>query len=249
MQAILVTPNPHQRWVSLLRERGYHHIALIDRSQDDWKERYLEIAKCHPKTTVIDADAYPEAQDQFTEVDHQGERRVFRVERSLPPREENKVTRLIRRNQELSSAAGGWSYDTLESKHDFIQILFPLPTVGMANRDLVPTAEEKDLILKLDPLWTRRMLQNLSLMLDFYGLSLDEKTVSGYKIQNPQRFQTYLVKGGSGGHNYLRITRILQSLRWFGLTEYAALLLRALLQVAAKYSIPKSTVDFWRKAS
>ena len=54
----------------------------------------------------------------------------------------------------------------------------------------------------------------------------------------------------AGNHNFLRITRILSSLRLFGLTEEAEALLDVLEVLARKFPGPVSpeTLEFWRDA-
>ncbi|XP_019944049.1 opioid growth factor receptor-like protein 1 [Paralichthys olivaceus] len=117
-------------------------------------------------------------------------------------------------------------YDKLEHNHTYIQWLFPLREQGLnfyaheLNQDEIKefqsTREAK-----------RRFLAAYSLMLDFYGIKLLDKSGNVARAPNWQeRFQHL----NECQHNYLRITRILKSLGELGYEAFKAPLVRLFLE-------------------
>ncbi|XP_053292541.1 opioid growth factor receptor-like protein 1 [Pleuronectes platessa] len=117
-------------------------------------------------------------------------------------------------------------YDKLEHNHTYIQWLFPLREQGLnfyaheltqdEIKEFQSTREAK-----------RRFLAAYSLMLDFYGVKLLDK--SGNVARAPkwqERFQHL----NESQHNYLRITRILKSLGELGYEAFKAPLVRLFLE-------------------
>ena len=137
-----------------------------------------------------------------------------------------------------------WNF--FESKHDFIQIVFPTTQPGTANRELVPNAQE---IVELNNNkdFVQMMREAFRAMLSFYGLALIENKMI---ISNNDRFITYFVQGGSGKHNHLRITRILTSIRLFKQFDLYLALKELTQKVAQTYPNIISTVtqNFWNSA-
>ena len=79
------------------------------------------------------------------------------------------------------------------------------------------------------------MIRSLDLMLDFYGFRYayekgEVKIVRSSSFK--ERSQNWLQ---SSNHNFLRVTRILESLRLVGLTKYAVLFFNALSEVHEEY--------------
>uniref|UniRef100_A0A3Q3EPV4 Opioid growth factor receptor-like 1 n=1 Tax=Labrus bergylta TaxID=56723 RepID=A0A3Q3EPV4_9LABR len=115
-------------------------------------------------------------------------------------------------------------YDKLEHNHTYIQ-LFPLREQGLnfyaheltqdEIKEFQSTREAK-----------RRFLAAYSIMLDFYGIKLLDKSGSVARAPNWQeRFQHL-----NSQHNYLRVTRILKSLGELGYEAFKAPLVRLFLQ-------------------
>uniref|UniRef100_A0A3P8SDM9 Opioid growth factor receptor like 1 n=1 Tax=Amphiprion percula TaxID=161767 RepID=A0A3P8SDM9_AMPPE len=102
-------------------------------------------------------------------------------------------------------------YDKLEHNHTYIQCCWAVP-VGR----LLTAREAK-----------RRFLAAYSLMLDFYGIKLLDKSGNVARAPNwQQRFQHL----NESHHNYLRITRILKSLGELGYEAFKAPLVRLFLE-------------------
>ena len=139
---------------------------------------------------------------------------------------------------------------TMETSHDYIQWLFPLdvpsgvmPHAPLVGPDCQPEfAESPTRVATL-----RRALEH---MLDFYGLLL----VNG---DAPQvvKAPSFTARSANwlapGNHNFLRLTRILKSLRLLGAGELAAALLWCLEEIYTEHSviIGGTTFDYWRNAA
>ncbi|XP_061645920.1 opioid growth factor receptor-like protein 1 [Phyllopteryx taeniolatus] len=117
-------------------------------------------------------------------------------------------------------------YDKLEHNHTYIQWLFPLREQGLnfyaheltqdEIKEFQSTREAK-----------RRFLAAYSLMLDFYGIKLLDKSGNVARSSNWQERFHHL---NESQHNYLRITRILKSLGELGYEAFKAPLVRLFLE-------------------
>uniref|UniRef100_A0A672H9J2 Opioid growth factor receptor-like 1 n=1 Tax=Salarias fasciatus TaxID=181472 RepID=A0A672H9J2_SALFA len=113
-------------------------------------------------------------------------------------------------------------YDKLEHNHTYIQWLFPLREQGLNFYAHELTQDE----IKVRGA-KRRFLAAYSLMLDFYGIKLLDKSGNVARASNWQeRFQHL----NESHHNYLRITRILKSLGELGYEAFKAPLVRLFLE-------------------
>uniref|UniRef100_A0A8C5ED81 Opioid growth factor receptor-like 1 n=1 Tax=Gouania willdenowi TaxID=441366 RepID=A0A8C5ED81_GOUWI len=117
-------------------------------------------------------------------------------------------------------------YEKLEHNHTYIQWLFPLREQGLnfyaheltqdEIKEFQNTREAK-----------RRFLAAYSLMLDFYGVKLLDKSGGVARAPNwLERFQHL----NESHHNYLRITRILKSLGELGYEAFKAPLVHLFLE-------------------
>jgi hypothetical protein len=141
-----------------------------------------------------------------------------------------------------------WDQDRLEQIHDYIQVLFPLPEPSMfSSRAPILRAEEMREFRKNATL-RDNLLRSLHLMLDFYGLELQDDPIEIKKAARfPQRATNWL---SPGNHNMLRVTRILKCLRLCGLEEYARAFLAFLLKIHAECprEIGVETLAYWRES-
>ncbi|XP_027861793.1 opioid growth factor receptor-like protein 1 [Xiphophorus couchianus] len=117
-------------------------------------------------------------------------------------------------------------YDKLEHNHTYIQWLFPLREQGLNFYAHELTQEEiKEFQSTREA--KRRFLAAYSMMLDFYGIKLLDKSGNVARAPNWQeRFQHL----NESHHNYLRITRILKSLGELGYEAFKAPLVRLFLE-------------------
>lgn len=140
----------------------------------------------------------------------------------------------------------GWPDDRLESVHNFIQWLFPLPEPSPVN----PTAPLLDAAtiaeFRARPELQDRLRASFLRMLHFYGLEFRGGVVT--RAANfPERSQNWL---RPGNHNHLRITRILRCLRLSGLEQESAaffVCLRAIYEELP--GISAETFRFWTGAA
>ena len=115
----------------------------------------------------------------------------------------------------------GWDHDHLEYIHDYIQWLFPLTERSNVSPDAPVLDEAQIEAFRTDGKLKAKLIKSFKLMLSFYGLQCDDTgaTIEVFKSEKyPERKRIWL---NHGNHNYLRITRILTSLRILGLEEYA----------------------------
>ncbi|KAM6923221.1 opioid growth factor receptor-like protein 1 [Lycodopsis pacificus] len=117
-------------------------------------------------------------------------------------------------------------YDKLEHNHTYIQWLFPLREQGLNFYAHELTQEEiKEFQSTREA--KRRFLVAYSLMLDFYGVKLLDKSGNVARAPNwHERFQHL----NESQHNYLRITRILKSLGELGYEAFKAPLVHLFLE-------------------
>lgn len=149
-------------------------------------------------------------------------------------------------SQQMMDWALQLDWNQFEMKHDFIQIAFPNLMPGMAHRELTPTPQIVQ-YLKSQSSFLKDLHYDFQLMLLFYGCVLIDEQIL---IANENRFLKYLIQGGAGKHNHLRITRILHSLNLFGLIQDYHIFKKWILEVGSKYpqAIPSTTLQYWQKA-
>ncbi len=141
-----------------------------------------------------------------------------------------------------------WQFDwqQLESTHDYIQWLFPLEQPSRFNPN-APLLTQADLDeFHHSPILKNNLLRSLDVMLEFYGFHREHQEILP-KGDFAQRSIYWL---NPGNHNYLRISRILKSLRLLGMEGYAELFFKALSRVYSEN--PEAIGDsfsYWQKAA
>jgi hypothetical protein len=144
----------------------------------------------------------------------------------------------------------GWDDARLESVHDYIQWLFPLPEPSAFNPHAPILGEAAVRTFRHDASLRARVAQALSRMLAFYGLS--ETRGQGHvtiepAADFPARSRNWL---HAGNHNHLRLTRILTCLRLLGLEDESRALLACLERIASDHphAISSTTLAYWKRA-
>lgn len=162
------------------------------------------------------------------------------------------------RNRSLATILS-WPDSTLESSHDYIQILFPLPEESMFSFAPIVKPEIRAAFLARPELRLslRRALER---MLKFYGLQFTNASLedndngngsTGEAITRGPNFasatRNWLTKFN---HNHLRMTRILRSLRVLGLSSEAAALHHFLStdEKVVRSASPRSQM-YWLRAA
>jgi hypothetical protein len=143
-----------------------------------------------------------------------------------------------------------WDDDALERKHDFIQWLFPLPEPSGANIFAPLLNFEEMRNFRGSPEVQAKVLEALRRMLTFYGFEMREvenalavTRATDYRV----RSQNWITPSN---HNFLRLTRILKSLRLLGLPKHAEALFQSLEEVFRENRavIGSQTFEYWRHA-
>ncbi len=149
------------------------------------------------------------------------------------------------------SAIHAFSLEELEQTHDYIQWLFPLPEPSSAN-PYAPVLLESDIVeFAGDEPLKKRLLHSLALMLNFYGLDLQDSK-EGPKITVNEDFAARSrVWLHSCNHNFLRISRILRSLALLGCKSHAMALFDCLAGIYRDHSIVigDTTFQYWKRAA
>jgi len=134
----------------------------------------------------------------------------------------------------------------METVHDYIQWLFPLKERSHFNPN-APALSEQDIAqFRRSEYLKRTLLDAFAKMLGFYGLELqDHRIVRSSAWDQRKRWLTPF------SHNFLRITRILTSLRLLGLEEYAQAFYVALNDLYKVYAdrIGSDTWRYWTEAA
>ena len=140
----------------------------------------------------------------------------------------------------------------LEFNHDYIQWLFPLPEPSGANASAPLLSNEDILAFTSDELLRKHLLQSFELMLSFFGLELVDASDAG--ILTVRRAPHFDERQNAwlhpGGHNFLRISRILRSLTLLGCARHAAAFLSCLEAIFTENfeTIGTTTIGYWRRA-
>ena len=144
-----------------------------------------------------------------------------------------------------------WDDDKLETAHDYIQILFPLPE-GSPYNSWAPVIDRTT----FNAFRQRKALRdNLSRsferMLEFYGFTLEKYNGQVEVCESPnfpEASQNWVAKYD---HNHLRMTRIIRSLRVLGLEAEAQAFYMALKKVYEENPghINAKSLKFWTRAA
>lgn len=134
----------------------------------------------------------------------------------------------------------------LEHTHDYIQWLFPIPEAGRFNAfaplltPVVQAAFERDTLLR------QHQQRSVDVMLDFFGLAREGNAISA---QPTLSIQSHIWLK-AGGHNHLRITRIIRSLALCHQPELARSFQQAVIHIGAQHGVVSETsLQFWWNAS
>lgn len=139
----------------------------------------------------------------------------------------------------------------LEKEHDYIQWLFPLREPSGAVPDSPVLDAAAIATFQARPDLRSALRRSLDRMLAFYGLIWqNERIVPGDSFDKRSRIWLTPVN-----HNYLRLTRIITSLRLLGDDAGAAALFRCLAEIdeterrSGRRGIPDITLRFWMAAA
>jgi opioid growth factor receptor-like protein len=139
-----------------------------------------------------------------------------------------------------------WNDQTLESVHDFIQWMFPLDEPSAFNPDApLLTAEDRVAFAK-DPRLQNAVWQSLQCFLAFLGLEITPDGSVGRRSNFNQRLSIWR----SLNHNWLRITRVLKSLRLLGMDNEAREFWKCLAMLHDQDGyVTEDSFNYWRQAA
>eukprot|EP00467_Chlorarachnion_reptans_P002640 CAMPEP_0114529604 /NCGR_PEP_ID=MMETSP0109-20121206/24945_1 /TAXON_ID=29199 /ORGANISM="Chlorarachnion reptans, Strain CCCM449" /LENGTH=299 /DNA_ID=CAMNT_0001712061 /DNA_START=57 /DNA_END=956 /DNA_ORIENTATION=+ len=118
-------------------------------------------------------------------------------------------------------------YKRLEIHHGYIQWLFPIREMGM-NWDSQPLQKFEANKIKASPELMERFIRSYRLMLDFYGMVLENESTG--KIKRGSNYRDRYDNLENRAHNWLRITRILKCMGELGLEHYKIKFIRHVLR-------------------
>lgn len=145
-----------------------------------------------------------------------------------------------------------WKFndDELEGYHTYIQWLFPLEVPSAVNFAAPVLDETVIQEFRKSPELQAKLLTSFQLMLKFYGFLIMETgdEVSIVKSSDFAKKKENWISHRN--HNYLRITRILTSLRLLGLEKYSRAFFECLEELYAEesYEIGEETFAYWRNS-
>jgi hypothetical protein len=142
-----------------------------------------------------------------------------------------------------------WVWDDLklEAVHDFIQWLFPLPEPSQFNPDAPLLTEEDIADFRSDLLLQAKLRGSFDRIMAFLGLT---RTENGTVVEGANFRARAAHVWSFPNHNWLRITRILRSMRLLGLEAEAQALYGRLdtLFRSRRFPIPADTFRYWTEA-
>jgi hypothetical protein len=142
-----------------------------------------------------------------------------------------------------------WAFsdDDLELAHDWVQWLFPLREPSRFNPDAPLLTDEEVAAFQTDPLLHGNLRRSFERFLAFLGL----EWIEGGRVTEGPNFPARVPEVWSyPNHNWLRITRVLSSLRLLGLGDEARALYDRLkaLYTSRRFPITADTFKYWSEA-
>jgi len=139
-----------------------------------------------------------------------------------------------------------FSDEEMEDYHDFIQWMFPLREPSQFNPNAPLLTDEDIASFRADPALGAHLLRSLDRFLDFVGLVRREVRIEPGLTFRPKR-EVWTIPN----HNWLRVTRVLHSLRILGLEEDGQRLFSCLtdLNERGEARISPTTLAYWQDAT
>ena len=141
------------------------------------------------------------------------------------------------------------SYKWFEKEHSYIQWLFPLPVPSIYNPNAPILDRETIDFFQSNARCQRNMYLASVVMLDFYGLRYQYGVV-GCALNWMERYPLWITPKN---HNFMRITRMIKSMRILGFRsearQFFAFLERWYQDKDFNPIIGAETLEYWRKAA
>ncbi|MBK1887778.1 opioid growth factor receptor-related protein [Marinobacter sp. DY40_1A1] len=134
----------------------------------------------------------------------------------------------------------------LEHTHDYVQWLFPLPEPSRAN-PMAPVLTMADIErFRKDSALREQHREALDRMLRFFGLIRRRGLVEPLHALNPKEH----IWLKAGGHNHLRITRIIRSFHYCQQPVLARRLQSAFISIGQSQGyVGEQTIGYWLRAT
>ncbi len=134
----------------------------------------------------------------------------------------------------------------MESRHDFIQWMFPLHEASSVNPDAPLVDEHSAQILRENIDARQRMHEAITRFARFLGFELSEE---GQFVADASLATSRDNWHSPMNHNHLRITRVIRSMRLFGFEKEAKALFKAVQQSAVESQCATDrTIAYWKQA-
>jgi len=140
-----------------------------------------------------------------------------------------------------------FSDEKLEENHCYIQWIFPLPEKSKTVPDS-PVLRKSDIkTFNNRPDLQNKMRTMFNIMLNFYGLNICENKVKTARGEWHLRYPVWLT---TNNHNFLRISRMLKSMKLLGLKHESQMFYDFLCVLYGynKNTIGPVTKEFWDQA-
>lgn len=140
-----------------------------------------------------------------------------------------------------------YSYGQFEVDHAYIQWILPLKERSMFNTDAPLLHDDEIALFKSDPALRSKLSEVVQRMLDYFGMYFHRGVVNwqepdpehGHK--DPKWWLRHF------NHNFLRMTRMLTSLRYLGLEDISVAIYNCLLSCRDMYG--KESYEYWTDAA
>lgn len=133
----------------------------------------------------------------------------------------------------------------LEHDHKYIQWLFPIDTQTKFNRHTPVLSQDDAVAFESCDALKGAQRQSLTMMLRFFGMQWQGTNIVP-TMELSIRDHIWLKRGG---HNHLRISRIIRSLALCGQSELSSKFQRAMLDAAEQFGeVSEESRSFWMSA-
>lgn len=131
-----------------------------------------------------------------------------------------------------------------ESKHHFIQWVFPTDEISSVNLNAPIVKDDVRKAFNTSSLLQWRLLQSYTQFLTFLGLTNNMETQK-VEVMDREKYHMRVIRPS---HNLLRITRALRCLNLLGLHIRARSFYNFLIDVTKVHSINHITISYWNDA-
>lgn len=141
-----------------------------------------------------------------------------------------------------------WDTNKMETTHDYIQWMFPLPEPSQYNPDAPLLTEDDITLFKSNPDLMDRIERSLKKFLEFMGLSLVKFGQQWIVAKSSEFSNRRGSVWASFNHNWLRITRVLKCLKLLGRDDLAMAFFSCLRQLRDREGIGSTSFEYWENA-